>query len=135
MRPTGTRLGLDAQRHRLEGADFDRIDALQRVRRRSRGLDLLTVALGGLAAQPAVGSVIAGVSRPEQVARNVAAAAWQPTAEDLAELAGINRTALPGMTYRCRSRRGRAVRGTDPVSASSTRSEATACTSRSRIST
>jgi len=97
--PTGTRLRLDAQKHRLEGADFDRIDALQRYAE-ARGLDLLAVALGGLAAQPAVGSVIAGVSRPEQVARNVEAAAWQPTTEDLDELAGINGTALPGMTYR-----------------------------------
>ena len=101
--PDGTRLGLDSQRHRLEGADFDRIDAL-RDYAAVRGLDLLAVAIGGLAAQPGVASVIAGVSRPEQVAANVAAAAWEPTEEDLAELAGINRTPLPGMTYRAFTR-------------------------------
>jgi hypothetical protein len=41
---------------------------------------------GGLAAQPAVGSVIAGATRPEQVTRNAAAVAWQPTDEDRAAL-------------------------------------------------
>ena len=47
---------------------------------------MLQVAIGGLAAQPAVGSVIAGATRPEQVTENVAAGAWHPTAEDLAAL-------------------------------------------------
>jgi aryl-alcohol dehydrogenase-like predicted oxidoreductase len=97
--PSGTRLGLPAQKHRLERADFDRIDALQQYAD-ARGLDLLTVAMGGLAAQPAVGSVIAGVSKREQVASNVAAAEWQPTPEDLEALASINRDPLPGMSYR-----------------------------------
>jgi aryl-alcohol dehydrogenase-like predicted oxidoreductase len=44
------------------------------------------VAIAGLAAQPAIGSVIAGATRPEQVTANVAALRWEPTAEDLAEL-------------------------------------------------
>jgi aryl-alcohol dehydrogenase-like predicted oxidoreductase len=97
--PEGSRLTLEGQRHRLEGADFSRVSALEEYAA-ARGLDLLSVAVGGLAAQPAVGSVIAGVSRAEQVRTNVAAAAWEPTADDLAELAGINRTPLPGMTAR-----------------------------------
>ena len=97
--PDGTRLGLDAQRHRLEGADFDRIDALQQYAD-ARDLDLLTVAMGGLAAQPAVASVIAGVSRPEQVRSNVAAASWEPSPEDLEELRAVNREHLPGASYR-----------------------------------
>ena len=103
--PEGTRLGLDSQRHRLEGADFDRVDALRQYAD-ARGLDLLTVAMGGLAAQPAVGSVIAGVSKPEQVASNVAAAAWEPSADDLAELARINRDHLRGASYRSYVREG-----------------------------
>ena len=37
-----------------------------------RGVPLLSVAIGGLAAMPAVASVIAGATKPEQVAANVA---------------------------------------------------------------
>ena len=102
--PEGSRLSAESQRHRLEGADFGRVSALQGYAD-ARGLDLLSVAIGGLAAQPAVGSVIAGVSRPEQVRTNVAAAAWEPSESDLAELATINRTPLPGMTHRSYTRR------------------------------
>jgi aryl-alcohol dehydrogenase-like predicted oxidoreductase len=51
-----------------------------------RGLSLLDVAIGGLAGQPTVASVIAGATRPEQVAANAATARWIPTEADLAEL-------------------------------------------------
>lgn len=101
--PPGSRLSAESQRHRLEGADPTRVTALQEYAD-ARGLDLLTVAVSGLAAQPAVASVIAGVSRAEQVHANAAAAAWEPTAEDLAELAPLNRTPLPGMTSRSYTR-------------------------------
>jgi aryl-alcohol dehydrogenase-like predicted oxidoreductase len=47
------------------------------------------VAIGGLAAQPVVGSVIAGATRPEQVKANAAAGAWEPTPEDLVALDAI----------------------------------------------
>jgi aryl-alcohol dehydrogenase-like predicted oxidoreductase len=97
--PEGSRLSADSQRHRLDGADFSRVTSLREYAD-ARGLDLLTVAISGLAAQPAVGSVIAGVSRAEQVASNVAAATWEPTGEDLAELDEINRERLPGATHR-----------------------------------
>ena len=52
---------------------------------------MLDVAVGGLAAQPAVASVIAGATRPEQVQANVAAGAWEPTAEDLVALDELTR--------------------------------------------
>jgi aryl-alcohol dehydrogenase-like predicted oxidoreductase len=52
-------------------------------------LGLLDVAVGGLAAQPAVASVIAGATRPAQVLANVSAADWQPTPDDLAALDAI----------------------------------------------
>ncbi len=55
--------------------------------------------MGGLAAQPAVSSVIAGVSRPEQVAANADAASWQPTEDDLAELASIGRPTQSYTTF------------------------------------
>jgi len=77
---------------RLSGRDdvfteetFERIEALERFAQ-ERGVTLLVVAIGGLAAQPAVSSVIAGATKPEQVRANVQAAAWKPTAEDLAAL-------------------------------------------------
>ena len=55
----------------------------------ARGLALLDVAIGGLAAKPSVGSVIAGATSAEQVKANVAAVAWTPSAKDLAELDSI----------------------------------------------
>ena len=81
--PEGTRLA--SRQDSLDNADFDRVEALQRYAD-ERGVSLLHVAIGGLAAQPAVASVIAGATRPEQVLANVAAGTWDPTAEDLAAL-------------------------------------------------
>jgi aryl-alcohol dehydrogenase-like predicted oxidoreductase len=86
--PEGTRLA--AQALRLEGADWDRIEALQAFAT-ARDISILELAIGGLAAQPAVASVIAGVTRPEQVAANAEAVAWTPTADDLEELATVGR--------------------------------------------
>ncbi|UFU04634.1 aldo/keto reductase [Ruania suaedae] len=81
--PEGSRL--QRRPDRIEAADFDRIEALEAFAQ-ARGLSLLTVAIGWLAAQPAVASVIAGASRPDQVQTNVAAGAWEPSAADLVEL-------------------------------------------------
>ncbi len=47
---------------------------------------MLDVAIGGLAAQPAVASVIAGATSAEQMRANAAAGEWEPDEEDLAEL-------------------------------------------------
>ncbi len=78
-----------ATRERLAEAPWDTIEAL-RTYAEKRDLSLLDVAIGGLAAKPAVTSVIAGATRPEQVAANAAAGCWIPTPEDLAELNEIN---------------------------------------------
>jgi aryl-alcohol dehydrogenase-like predicted oxidoreductase len=51
-----------------------------------RGLTVLDVAIGGLAAQPGCSSVIAGATSPEQVKANAAAAEWEPSAGELAEI-------------------------------------------------
>ena len=51
-----------------------------------RGLTLLQIAIGGLAAMPTVGSVIAGATKVSQIEANVAAGSWQPTADDLQTL-------------------------------------------------
>ena len=84
--PPGSRAALESDRAGwLADADWDRIEGLERFAA-ERDLELLDVAMGGLAAQPAVASVIAGATRPEQVVRNARAIAWEPTAADLAEL-------------------------------------------------
>ncbi len=66
---------------------FDVVEALERFAA-DRGIGLLDVAIGGLAAQPAVASVIAGATSPDQIRANVAAGSWQPTLSELAELDG-----------------------------------------------
>jgi aryl-alcohol dehydrogenase-like predicted oxidoreductase len=94
--PEGTRLAL--QSARLADADWERIDALQAFAD-GRGISLLELAMGGLAAQPAVSSVIAGATRPEQVRANVDAARWTPSAEDLTELTTIGAPTQSYTTY------------------------------------
>jgi aryl-alcohol dehydrogenase-like predicted oxidoreductase len=84
--PAGTRLA--GRPERLTDAAFDAVERLERFAE-ERGVSLLEVAIGALAAQPAVASVIAGATRPEQVDANVAAAAWEPTPDDLEALARI----------------------------------------------
>lgn len=72
----------------LSDRNFDAVEALAAFAR-ERGIGVLDVAIGGLAARPAVASVIAGATRPEQVRANGAAAAWRPDADDLARLDAI----------------------------------------------
>jgi aryl-alcohol dehydrogenase-like predicted oxidoreductase len=84
--PAGTRL--ESRMDTVRDRAFDRIEAFETFAR-ERGLSLLDVAIAGLAAQPAVGSVIAGATRPEQVKANAAAGSWEPTVEDLAALDAI----------------------------------------------
>lgn len=72
---------------------MDKVEAL-RAFGEQRGISLLEVAVGGLAAQPCVGSVIAGAMSAEQVQQNARAGDWTPTAEDLAELDQIVETGV-----------------------------------------
>jgi aryl-alcohol dehydrogenase-like predicted oxidoreductase len=88
--PAGTRLAGERYTQRLEQAPWEVIDRLAEYAEK-RGLTMLDVAIGGLAAQPAVASVIAGATSPEQVRANVAAAQWEPTLSDLAELDEITK--------------------------------------------
>ncbi|HEY6550490.1 MAG TPA: aldo/keto reductase [Solirubrobacterales bacterium] len=82
--PKGSRLSSGGGQ---AGSDeqFDVVEALEAFAE-ARGVDILDVAIAGLAAQPALASVIAGATRPEQVRANVAALMWQPSEADLAEL-------------------------------------------------
>ncbi|PZF91439.1 aldo/keto reductase [Micromonospora deserti] len=87
--PAGSRLaGGGRYAQRLAAADWDTIEALDGYAA-ERGLSMLQVAIGGLAAQPAVASVIAGATTPEQVKANAAAGTWQPTEEDLTALRAV----------------------------------------------
>jgi aryl-alcohol dehydrogenase-like predicted oxidoreductase len=68
---------------------FDRLEAFEAFATK-RGLTLLQVAIGGLLGQPAITSVIAGATKPEQVRVNVEAANWEATAEDLSALNSLS---------------------------------------------
>ena len=81
--PEGTRLAGGGAV--ASAQQFDTIEAIEAFAA-ARGISTIDVAIAGLAAQPAVASVIAGATRPEQVEANIAALRWQPSAEDLAEL-------------------------------------------------
>ena len=52
----------------------------------SRGHTLLELAISWLVSRPYVPSVIAGATRPEQIEQNIAAAGWQLSDTDLAEI-------------------------------------------------
>jgi aryl-alcohol dehydrogenase-like predicted oxidoreductase len=67
---------------------FDRVDGLQRFAD-DHGISLLDAAIGGLLAMPAVTSVIAGATRPEQVRANAAAGAWEPDTDAIAALRAL----------------------------------------------
>jgi len=82
--PEGTRL----HGRELEDAHLDRIEQLEAYAA-ERGITLLEVAIGGLAAVPGVASVIAGATKPEQVRANAEAGRWEPSADDLAALRAL----------------------------------------------
>jgi aryl-alcohol dehydrogenase-like predicted oxidoreductase len=84
--PAGTRLALRPER--LTDDAFDTIEALESFAE-SRGVALLDVAIGGLAAQPAIASVIAGATKPEQARANAAAGDWVPVDGDLQALRDV----------------------------------------------
>ena len=86
--PEGTRLAGPRGAGELTEQRFDVVERLEAFAA-ERSLSLLDVAIGGLAAQPAVASVIAGATSPEQVKANVAAGAWRPSADDLAALDAV----------------------------------------------
>jgi aryl-alcohol dehydrogenase-like predicted oxidoreductase len=84
--PDGARL---AERSEVAtDAQFDLLEAVSRFAE-ERGVSMVDVAIGALLAQPAVSSVIAGATKPEQVRTNAAADRWQPSDGDLAELSRI----------------------------------------------
>lgn len=93
--PAGSRAEQDPTRASwLARADWDRIEALEEFARQ-RDRSVLDIAIAGLAAQPAVASVISGATSGDQVRRNAAALDWAPTIADLAELDEITGPDVP----------------------------------------
>jgi aryl-alcohol dehydrogenase-like predicted oxidoreductase len=89
--PAGSRAALDPSRSQwLDAADWDRIEAVEKYAE-ARDLAVLDVAIAGLAAQPAVSSVISGATSGDQVRANAAALRWEPTEVDVVELDAITR--------------------------------------------
>jgi aryl-alcohol dehydrogenase-like predicted oxidoreductase len=85
-RPDGARLS--ARKSLASDGEWDIIEALSRYAT-ERDLTMTQVAIGSLLAQPAVSTVIAGATQPAQIGLNMAALAWEPSAQDLRELAGL----------------------------------------------
>jgi aryl-alcohol dehydrogenase-like predicted oxidoreductase len=79
--PEGTRL----HGREIEGEHHDRVERL-RAFADEHGVTLLDVAIGGLAAQPGVASVITGATKPEQIRANAVAGEWEPSAGELEAL-------------------------------------------------
>ena len=81
--PEGTRL---ASRDSVGTEEqFDVVEAVARFAA-DRGVSMIEVAIGALLARPAVSTVIAGATKPEQVRANAAAGRWRPDDGDLDEL-------------------------------------------------
>ena len=88
--PAGTRLAMRPER--LTDEVFDEIEALEAFAK-ERGHTLLDLAFAGLLAQPAIPSVIAGATKPEQVHANAAAGQWELGEQDAQALNAGSRTA------------------------------------------
>jgi aryl-alcohol dehydrogenase-like predicted oxidoreductase len=69
----------------MSDRNFDSVDRLTKFAA-DRDHTVLELAFAWLAMQPAMGSIIAGATKPEQVHANVAAVDWQLSDDDLAEL-------------------------------------------------
>lgn len=87
--PEGTRLAASDRFARVATDDnFAKVDAF-RAFAQSKGHTVTELAIGWLLAQSSVTSVIAGATKPEQVAANVAAAEWVLSPEDEAAVSAL----------------------------------------------
>lgn len=89
--PSGTRL---ARKQALADkyhttANLEKVARLEQFATK-RGHTLLELAFSWLVARPAVASVIAGATKPEQIEKNAKAAGWELSAEELAEIDRIS---------------------------------------------
>ena len=89
--PEGSRLSGGRYADELSEENLQVVETL-RAFAAARGRSLLELAFGWLLSRPAVASVIAGATRPEQVRANAAAAGWRLSD---AELAAVDRIVPP----------------------------------------
>jgi aryl-alcohol dehydrogenase-like predicted oxidoreductase len=87
--PAGARLSSGGNDHVLTPENWEKMEKL-RAFAEGRGHTLLELAMSWLARHPAVASVIAGATRPEQLEANAKAADWALTDADMAEVAKIS---------------------------------------------
>ena len=85
--PVGTRLtsGIHFYAGVLENADYAKLGRLTDFAA-ERGHSLLELAIGWLASQPAVGSVITGATRVEQIEQNGLSGDWRLTPDELRQV-------------------------------------------------
>jgi aryl-alcohol dehydrogenase-like predicted oxidoreductase len=83
--PAGTRMAMSWAAAGLTDENFAIVEDLGAAAQR-RGRTLLELAISWLLRQPAVASVIAGATSPEQIHANAAAAGWEISKEDLAAI-------------------------------------------------
>ncbi|TPW71084.1 aldo/keto reductase [Schumannella sp. 10F1B-5-1] len=92
-RPADTRISRQRP-HVADEAPWDAMEALAAFAA-ERDITMLQATMGWLLAQPAMSSVIAGATKPEQIEQNAAAAtAWTP---DVEELSAISRLFPPAL--------------------------------------
>jgi aryl-alcohol dehydrogenase-like predicted oxidoreductase len=86
--PSDSRIGRQRP-HIHENAPWDAIEAFEAFAA-DRGIGILEATFGWFLARPALSSVIAGATKPEQIRANAAAGTgWRPTSAELAEIEGL----------------------------------------------
>jgi len=86
--PQGTRFDTTPRLAKAYAGAYETVEALSAFAE-ARGRTLLELAFAWLLANPAVPSVIAGATSPEQVAQNAAAGQWALSSDDTAEVERI----------------------------------------------
>ena len=86
----GTRLATPMFSNFLNDRNFDIVEKLEGFVK-ARGHSMVELAFSWLAARPTVASIIAGATKPEQIAANVRAAEWPLTAEDMNQIDGLTK--------------------------------------------
>jgi aryl-alcohol dehydrogenase-like predicted oxidoreductase len=85
--PEGTRLAAmgEAASSQLSDVRLAKVAALE-AQAQGEGHTVLELSIAWLLSRPSVASVIAGATKPEQVAGNVAAGGWKPSSETLSQV-------------------------------------------------
>ena len=86
--PCAVRARLASRAGYITEAKLDKVEALS-AWAAERGLTVLELAIGGLAALPGCSSVIAGATTAQQVKANAEAASWIPAPDEIAQLDSI----------------------------------------------